>query len=44
MKYDYATNSHYLTHKFLFKRLGEFTYVNLGVKGLYFHDSSATFI
>ena len=31
MKDDYTTNSHYLNHTFLVKRLGECT---LGVKGL----------
>ena len=32
---DYTTNSHYLTNKFLFRRLGECsTFLNLGVKGL----------
>ena len=34
MKVDYTTNSHYLTYTFLFKRLGECAFLNLGVKGL----------
>ena len=34
MKDDYTTNSHYLLHTFLFQRLGEFTFLSLGVKGL----------
>ena len=32
---DYhTTNSHYITYTFLLKRLGECTFLNLGVKGL----------
>ena len=31
MKDDYTTNSHYLTYTFLFKRLGECTFLNLGL-------------
>ena len=34
MKDDYTTKSHYLTYVFLFKRLGECTFLNLGVEGL----------
>ena len=34
MKDDYTTNTHYLAYTFLFKRLGECTLLNLGVKGL----------
>ena len=33
MKDDYTTNPQYLTHTFVFKRLGECTLFNLGVKG-----------
>ena len=34
MKDDYTTISHIITYTFLFKRLGECTFLNLGVKGL----------
>ena len=34
MKDEYTSISHYLTHTFLFKRLGECNFLNLGVKGL----------
>ena len=34
MKDDYTTNSQYLAYTFVLKSLGEFTYLNLGVKGL----------
>ena len=34
MKDDYNTNSHYLDYTFLFEELGEWTFPNLGVKGL----------
>ena len=34
IEYDYTTNSHYLTYIFLYKTLGERTFLNLGVKGL----------
>ena len=37
MKYDYTTNSHYLTSTFIFRRVGSILYVlnSLGVKGHY---------
>ena len=31
MQDDYTTNSHYLTYTFLFKRLGECTFLNVDV-------------
>ena len=34
LKDEYTTNSHYCTYAFLFKRLGEMYFLNLGVKGL----------
>ena len=34
MKDDYTTNSHYLTHTFLFRKVGRIYFLNLGVKGL----------
>ena len=34
MKDDYTTNSHYLTHTFLFRKVGRRNFLNLGVKGL----------
>ena len=34
MKDDYTTNSHYLTHIFLFRKVGRMYFLNLGVKGL----------
>ena len=34
MKDDYANSSHYLTYKFLLKRLRRMYFMNLGVKGL----------
>ena len=34
MKGDYATNSHHLTHTFLFRKVGRMYFLNLGVKGL----------
>ena len=34
MKGDYTANSHYLTYTFLFERLGECSFLDLGVKGL----------
>ena len=34
MKDDYNTNSHYLTHTFLFRKVGRMYFLNLGVKGL----------
>ena len=43
MKNDYTANSHYLTYTFLFRRLEECTFFNLGVKGLrsvFSHQSS----
>ena len=33
MREDYTTYSHYITHTFLFKRLGECTFMDLGVTG-----------
>ena len=34
MKDDYTTNSHYLTHTFLFRKVGRMYFLNLGAKGL----------
>ena len=34
MKDDYTTNSHYLTHTFLFRKVERMYFLNLGVKGL----------
>ena len=34
MKDDYATNSHYVTYTFLFKKVGRMWFLNLGVKRL----------
>ena len=34
MRHDYTANSHYLTHTFLFRKVGRMYFLNLGVRGL----------
>ena len=40
LKDDYTTNSHYLTHTFLFRKVGRTSFLNLGVKGVMLHGST----